>query len=201
MRPWLALSAYASGDLETARAAAEGAVRIGRGSGDRWDEVNGEWLLGVLAQKPAASRRRASTSGGQPLTVHRPATALPAGSVVGLAELAKEDEDLAKAWELPHDGLELLDDYGDRVGSAAALETIADLTAALGEPERSLRLLAASQRFHTDTGIARFPPDVPDLPSAAPLIQVFRAGWCGRAGYARGRNMGRRRVCCGSPVD
>jgi DNA-binding CsgD family transcriptional regulator len=28
---------------------------------------------------------------------------------------------------------------------------------ALGEPERSLRLLAASQRFHTETGIARFP--------------------------------------------
>jgi len=39
----------------------------------------------------------------------------------------------------------------------AALEQIADLAAALGEPERSLRLLAASQRFYTDTGIARFP--------------------------------------------
>jgi len=28
---------------------------------------------------------------------------------------------------------------------------------ALGEPERAVRLLAASERFHTDTGIARFP--------------------------------------------
>ena len=68
-----------------------------------------------------------------------------------------EDEDLDEAWELAHEGLEVLDDYGDRVGAAAALETIADLAVTLGEPERSLRLLAASQRFHTDTGLERFP--------------------------------------------
>jgi DNA-binding CsgD family transcriptional regulator len=37
------------------------------------------------------------------------------------------------------------------------LETIADLAVAVGEPERSLRLLAASQRFHVDTGLERFP--------------------------------------------
>jgi DNA-binding CsgD family transcriptional regulator len=78
--------------------------------------------------------------------------------LLGLAELAQnENEDLGEAWELAHDSLEVLDDYGDRVGAAAALETIADLAVALGEPERSLRLLAASQRFHTDTGIVRFP--------------------------------------------
>ncbi|MDQ3710016.1 MAG: helix-turn-helix transcriptional regulator, partial [Actinomycetota bacterium] len=78
-------------------------------------------------------------------------------SLLGLAGLTREDEDLEAAWELAHHSLEVLDDYGDRVGAAAALETIADLVAALGEPERSLRLLGASQRFHTDTGIARFP--------------------------------------------
>jgi DNA-binding CsgD family transcriptional regulator len=79
-------------------------------------------------------------------------------SLLGLAEQAKkEDEDLERAWELAHDALEALDDYGDRVGAAAALEAIAELAVALGEPERALRLLAASQRFHTDTGIARFP--------------------------------------------
>jgi DNA-binding CsgD family transcriptional regulator len=78
--------------------------------------------------------------------------------LLGLAELAtKEDADLGKAWDLVHDGLEVLDDYGDQVGAAAALETIADLAVARGEPERSLRVLAASQRFHTDSGIARFP--------------------------------------------
>ena len=58
---------------------------------------------------------------------------------------------------LAHDALEVLDDYGDRVGAAAALETIADLSTALGEPQRSLRLLAASQRFPTESEIARLP--------------------------------------------
>ncbi len=37
------------------------------------------------------------------------------------------------------------------------MEQIADLALALGEPERSLRLLAAADRFHADTGIVRFP--------------------------------------------
>jgi DNA-binding CsgD family transcriptional regulator len=77
--------------------------------------------------------------------------------LLGLAELARDDEDLDEAWERAHDSLEILDDYGDRVGAASALETIADLAAALGEPERSLRLLAAAERFHTETGIAHFP--------------------------------------------
>jgi DNA-binding CsgD family transcriptional regulator len=77
--------------------------------------------------------------------------------LLGRAELASRDEDPDEAWELAHDGLEVLDDYGDRVGTAAALEQIADLAVARNEPERSLRLLAASQRFHADTGIVRFP--------------------------------------------
>jgi DNA-binding CsgD family transcriptional regulator len=78
-------------------------------------------------------------------------------SLLALAELATEQGHLEEAWELAHDGLEVLSDYGDRVGAAAALETIADLAVAGGESERALRLLAASQRFHADTGIARFP--------------------------------------------
>jgi DNA-binding CsgD family transcriptional regulator len=77
--------------------------------------------------------------------------------LLGLAELAREDEDFIEAWELAHDSLEALDSYGDRVGASAALEQVADLTVVLGEPERALRLFAASQRFHDDTGIIRFP--------------------------------------------
>ena len=158
LRPWLALSAYASGDLETARATAAEIVRIGRGGGSRWDESIGEWLLGVLAQgQERHDEARAHLEASRALSTD-PRLPFPLGrSLLGLAELAQEDEDLDEAWELAHDGLEVLDDYGDRVGAAAALETIADLAVALGEPERSLRLLAASQRFHTDSGIARFP--------------------------------------------
>jgi len=160
VRHWLALSAYASGDMEAARATAAQIVRIGRGRGDRWDEAIGEWLLGVLAHRQGRhddarahlqASRALSTDPQLPWSLGR--------SLLGLADLAKEDENLENAWELAHDGLEDLDDYGDRLGAAAALEAIADLALAFGEPERSLRLLAASQRFHTNTGIARFPPE------------------------------------------
>ncbi len=156
-RHWLALSAYASGDLEAARATAEGIVRIGRGGGSRLDEAIGEWLLGMVARSQQRhddarahleASRALSTDPRLPHTLGR--------SLLGLAELAREDENLEGAWELAHDSLEVLDGYGDRVGAAAALEAIADLALALGEPERSLRLSAASERFHTDTGIARF---------------------------------------------
>ncbi len=158
LRPWLALSAYVSGDLDTARAAAESVVRIGRGGGSRWHEALGEWLLGVLAHgQNRHDDARAHLRASRALSTD-PRIPLPLGwSSLGLAELAKQHGDLDKAWELAHEGLEVLDDYGDRVGAAAALETIADLAVAFGEPDRSLRLLAASERFHTDTGIARFP--------------------------------------------
>jgi predicted ATPase/DNA-binding CsgD family transcriptional regulator len=155
--PWLALAAYASGELDTARATAVELVRLGRGSGSRWDEAVGEWLLGVLAHIGEGDDARAHLEASRALSSD-PRLPFPLGrSLLGLAELTTgEGEGLGKAWELAHEGLEVLDDYGDRVGAAAALETIADLALARGEPERSLRLLAASQRFHTDTGIARF---------------------------------------------
>ena len=158
VRPWLALSAYASRDLQTARVTAAEIVRIGRRRGSRWDESIGEWLLGLLAHgQERHDDARAHLEASRALSTD-PRLPWPLGrSLLGLAELAKDDEDLDEAWELAHEGLEVLDDYGDRVGAAAALETIADLAVALGEPERSLRLLAASQRFHTDSGIARLP--------------------------------------------
>ncbi len=156
-RHWQALSAYASGDLQGARSAADEIVRIARGGGSRLDEAIGEWLLGLVAQDQkdgAAARkhleasRELSTDPRLPHTLGR--------SLLGLAELAGEEENVDDAWELAHQGLEVLNAYGDRVGAATALEMIADLAAALGDPERALRLLAASQRFHDDTGIARF---------------------------------------------
>jgi DNA-binding CsgD family transcriptional regulator len=157
-RHWLGLSAYASGDLEAARATAEEIVRIGRGGGSRLDEAIGEWLLGIVARSQERrddarthleASRALSTDPRLPHTLGR--------SQLALAELATEQGHLEDAWELAHDGLGVLSDYGDRVGAAAALETIADLAVAGGEPERALRLLAASQRFHADTRIARFP--------------------------------------------
>jgi DNA-binding CsgD family transcriptional regulator len=157
LRHWLALSAYASGDLETARATAAEIVRIGRGGGSRHDESIGEWLLGVIAVGQGRhGDARAHLETSRTLSTD-PRLPFPLGrSLLGRAELASRDDDPDEAWELAHEGLEILDDYGDRVGAAAALETIADLAVGLGEPQRALRLLAASQRFHTDTGIVRF---------------------------------------------
>jgi DNA-binding CsgD family transcriptional regulator len=152
------LSAYVSGDLEAARAAAEGVVRTSHGGGSSWDESIGEWLLGVLAHvEERRDDARAHLAASRALSSD-PRIPLPLGrSLLGLAELAKEEGNLDEAWELAHAGLEVLDDYGDRIGAAAALAAIADLAVAMGEPDRSLRLLAASQRFHAESGIARFP--------------------------------------------
>jgi DNA-binding CsgD family transcriptional regulator len=157
-REWVALSAYASGDLEPARAAAGSKVRIGRGGGSRWDEARGQWLLGVVAQVEGRhDDARAHLEASRTLSTD-PRMPFPLGrSFLGVAQLAEQDDDLDEAWELAHDSLEVLDGYGDRVGAAAALETIAELAGAMGEPERSLRLLAATERFHTESGIARFP--------------------------------------------
>lgn len=158
LRPWLALAAYASGDLATARATAEELVRSGRGSGDHWDEANGEWLLGTFAHlQQRHDDARGHLEAGRALAID-PRLPFPLGrATLGLAQLANEDGDLDQAWELAHDSLEVLGGYGDRVGTAIALESIAELASALGEPERSLRLLAASERFHSESGIARSP--------------------------------------------
>ena len=156
VRHWLALSAYASGDLEAARSTAEEIVRIGRGGGSRLDEAIGEWLLGLVAQSEDRNEAaRAHLEASRALSTDPPLPHTLGRSLLGLAELANQNEELEEAWELVHDSLEILDAHGDRVGVLAALEQVADLAVTLREPERSLRLLAASQRFHADAGIVR----------------------------------------------
>ena len=158
LRHWLALAAYVSDDLEDAQATAEEIAQLGRAAGSHLDEAIGEWLLGMVAQSQQhrdgarahlEASRALSTDPQLPHTLGR--------SLLGLAELAQDDEGIGEAWELAHDSLEVLHDYGDRVGAASALEVIADLAMARGEPERSLRLLAASERFHAESGTVRFP--------------------------------------------
>ena len=93
LRPWLALSAYASGELGTARATAAEIVQIGRGGGSRWDEAVGEWLLGVLAHgQERDDDARAHLEASRALSTD-PRLPFPLGrSLLGLAELAEEDE-------------------------------------------------------------------------------------------------------------
>jgi predicted ATPase/DNA-binding CsgD family transcriptional regulator/tetratricopeptide (TPR) repeat protein len=158
VRNWRALLSYASDDLDTARTTAEEIVRVGRRGGSRWDESFGEWLLGVFAQdRGDHGDARTHWEAARALSIAPRFPHVLGRSLLGLAELAGRDEDLDQAWELTHDGLEILNDYGDRVGAAGALEQVAELAVALDEPERAIRLLAAAQLFLSDTGIVRFP--------------------------------------------
>ena len=117
----------------------------------------GLWLLGMVARRQGRNdEARAHLEGCRALSADPMLPHTLGRSLLGLAELATENGEYEEAWELAHTSLEVLDDYGDRVGGVAALEQIAELAVSLGEPSRSLRLLAASQRFHGDTGIARF---------------------------------------------
>ncbi|MDX1621697.1 MAG: NB-ARC domain-containing protein, partial [Nitriliruptorales bacterium] len=158
LRHWLCLSAYASSDADAARNTAEEIVRIGRGGGSRVDEAIGEWLLGMIAQsQDRPDEARAHLEASRALSSDPRLSQTLGRSSLGLADLAQERGDLDEAWELAHESLRVLDEYGDRIGAAAALEAIADLAGVFGDPERALRLLAASQRFHEDTGVVRFP--------------------------------------------
>ena len=187
LRHWLALAAYAPGDLATAQTTAAEIVRLGRAVGSRWDESNGEWLLGVLAQADdrhddarthLEASRSLSTDPRMPMPLGR--------ALLGLAQLAEQEGVVDEAWELAHDGIEILDDHDDRLGAAAALETIAVLAGVLHEPERSLRLLAASERFRTESGIGRFPLEADRFgrarDAAHAVLEDTRATTCWEAG-------------------
>jgi predicted ATPase/DNA-binding CsgD family transcriptional regulator len=158
MLHWLALCAYASGDSATARTTADTIVGIGLDRENRWDEAVGEWLLGAIAQsedRHDEARTHLERSLERSTDPHLP---LPRGrAALGLADLARMRGEFEDAWKLAHEGLEVLAAYGDRVGSAGALEAIAELAVTFGKPEQALRLLAASQGFHTEAGIERFP--------------------------------------------
>jgi len=158
VRHWLALSAYAVGDLETATATAEEIVRIGRGGGSRLDEAIGEWLLGMVARHQERNNEaRAHLEASRALSTDPPLPHTLGRSLLGLAELARESESSKTLGSLPMIASKSWTTTATGVGTVAALEQIADLDVTLGEPERSLRLLAASQRFHNDTGIVRIP--------------------------------------------
>ncbi len=156
--PWTALSAVVAGDPDAARAAAAETVELGRAGDGRWVEAMGEWLLGVIARADGANEdARAHLEAARALSTDSHLSLQLGRSLLGLADLARDDEDLDGAWELAHDALEILDGYGDRIGSAEALEVVAGLLLATDEPDRSLRLLAASERFHREAALARFP--------------------------------------------
>ncbi len=149
-----ALTAYRAGATEEARQVVEDQRRRAHEHGARLYEAWAVWLLGLLAlteQRPDDAREHLERCRALSAEPRHP----PLGrALLGLACL---DGDPERAWELAHDGLEVLTDFGDRVGTAEALEIVAGLAVGRDHPELALRLLAAAERFHDETGIVRFP--------------------------------------------
>lgn len=155
MGRWAALTAYRCVATGEARQVIDARRRSAREQGDRYFEAWAAWLLGLLALEDGRHDdaraqfehcRTLSVDPRYPFTLGR--------ALIGLADL---DGDPAQAWELAHEGLEVLADFGDRIGTAEALETLAGVAMDLDRPGQALRLLAAAERFHHDTGIVRFP--------------------------------------------
>jgi predicted ATPase/DNA-binding CsgD family transcriptional regulator len=151
---WAVLVAYGLGEADKARRASEALHRTARERGYRLPEAWAMWLLGLVAlteQRPddAAEHlercRQLSVDPRYPFTLGR--------ALIGLAYLDSDPED---AWEQAQEGLEVLADSGDRLGAVEGLEAVAGLAAARDHPDQALRLLAAAERFHDDTGLVRF---------------------------------------------
>lgn len=190
LRHWHCLCAVAAGDMDAARATADEVVVIGRGGGSRLDEAIGEWLLGMVARRQQRlddarvhldTARLLSTDPPLPQTLGR--------SLLGLADLALENEDPEEAWVLAHTSLDVLGRYDDLLGVASALEVIADLVRIRGDPAQSLRLLGASQRFHDELRIVPFPLEMERVARARDTGRALLGPVAATASWDTGRRM------------
>ncbi|TVR30521.1 MAG: hypothetical protein EA388_14370, partial [Nitriliruptor sp.] len=157
-RDWIALAADRFDTPPEARAAAEAALATAREVGSRPFEASAERLLGVVAlreERPGAAREHLSRARDGSSEPHNVFTL--GRSLLALAHLAAGNDELAHARELAHEGLDVLAEHQDRPGMADALETLAVLHVAWGQPEPALRLVGATERFRAETGIGRFP--------------------------------------------
>ena len=168
----IAMAEYRFGQPDQARQAAEAALQAGRGVGSRWEEAQGEWLLGALALRATRhADARAHLHRGRDASSDPRYPASLGRSLLGLAHLHQTDDDLEQAWQLAHEAVEVLAGAGNRLGTVAALETLAGLATALGRPEAALRLLGATDRFHDETGIGRFPLEADQHPQRRAAAQ------------------------------
>ena len=161
---WSAVVAYRADELDKAQEIGRGALASARRVGQQWWEAALLWLLGVVelrSGQPTDARstlehaRTRSCDPRYPLWLGR--------TLLGLARLEAHDDEIDAAWELTHDALWCLSDYGDRVGTTEALESVAGLSTVAGDARQAVRLLAAAQRFRSETHVARFPHEHDDF--------------------------------------
>ncbi len=185
----LAKAEYRFGTPARARAAAEEWRRAARSLGSGLEEADAEWLLGALALRDGRAAeaahhleraRELAIGPGIPGTLGR--------ALLGLAHVRRLSGDLEDAWQLAHEGLGTLADAGDVVGTVDAVETVAGLDAALGRPQRALRLLGAADRVRARTAIGRFPVEAQShercLADAGEQLVAEEAARCRTAGGA-----------------
>jgi predicted ATPase/DNA-binding CsgD family transcriptional regulator len=155
---WAGVVHHRFDDHGAAVRASEAGFEAAIEAGSRWDEAATRWLLGVLALRaddaPAAvehldGARRVAEGTPYPFALGR--------AVLGQAHLELRHGEVARAWDLAHDSLEILDSYGDRAGAVDALDVLAAIGTQVDRADQAARILAAGDRWRSDHGIGRFP--------------------------------------------
>jgi len=153
-----AAAEYAQGNSERALDLAERALSFLTMQGNRPTGAFCRWTAGVAAlllgdrakaKVHLEAARRDSIDPCYPAQFGR--------ATVGLAQLAADEDDLDGAWAFAHSALQILSEFGDRLGTATALDAIARVAVLTGRPEMGARLLGATERIYQATGIARPP--------------------------------------------
>ncbi len=183
---WEAFAAHRF-DAPDAREAADRAYVTADTTGSAWDRTAAGWLRGATALRAgdldAAAEawhatREASTDPCYPFSLGR--------ATLGLAELARRADEQDSAWGLAHGALDVLAEHGDRVGTADAIELVAELVAGRGHGVRALRLLGAADAFRSTSGVVRAPEEAAAWPRRLEAArhaagdeadQALGAGW------------------------
>jgi DNA-binding CsgD family transcriptional regulator len=149
---------YRFGEPATAWRAAEQALAAARSLPSGPETAIAEWLLGAIAVRLGDGERAREHLEAARAGSLDPRYAFSLGrSLLGLSYLADADDSIEEAWDLAHQGLEVLADHGDPVGTADGLEAVGAIAARGRSVELAARLLGAAERLRQETGIDRFP--------------------------------------------
>ncbi len=155
---WAAFAEQVGGDADSARSVADEALSAAHGLSSTYIVAWCEALTGI-----AALRDGDLTRAREHLTAAREGSTDPSypqargRALLYLSHIAQAEDDVTGAWELAHEGLDVLAGCGDRMGTPAALEAIAAVAVGTDSAERAARFLGAAERIHQETGLPRAP--------------------------------------------
>ena len=186
---YLALAAWASGDVEEALATFTGAIRSLHAAGNLVDELDGTVVLAdlqIAAGRPGHARRlyeqalRTATAAGPP---YPRATA---DLHVGLAELDRERDDLASA-EAHLESARVLGERASITENRHRWYVVAALVhATRGDHDTALRLLDEAEAHYRHG----FYPDVRPIAALRARVHIAGGDLSAAGGWARDRGVG-----------